>query len=273
MDTPQELQDAPHLASATRRSVARTIDMSFAAIFGELVYSALIIVLYGSQVETTFFHLALRLMVLAFLVVSMDTAFTYRLGQSPGKILTGIKVVSASPEPLTKERAMERSLQLWLRGFCLGLPLLQLFGVLMALIRIRKTGNAYWDDIAQTRVVRLQPSDLPPLTNAMHPGFLFLNIISLVAVLPWPVLVMTSIFMFDAPGSNNLVTMNLAITVLYYPLPAILGNVLYWKIRKTASREALWLVTAITVSGYVTIILFLVLLQVRCGGTFSCISG
>ncbi len=89
--------------------------------------------------------------------------------------------------------------------------------------------------------------------------------------LVWPLAVFSTIFFFDAPGSSsNWITVALAISIATYPIPAVLGNVLFWANRKTSKPAALLLYTALSALGYIAIAAFVVLLDLVCAGKFAC---
>ena len=100
---------------------------------------------------------------------------------------------------------------------------------------------------------------------------IILNLIFGIGVIGWPVGAFSIIFFFDAPGStSNVLTIGLAISVLGYPVPAILGNLMFWVNRKKESTLNLAKMTLLSSSGYLTIFLFWLLLDSVCNGKFAC---
>lgn len=98
-----------------------------------------------------------------------------------------------------------------------------------------------------------------------------LNLVFALGILAWPLAAFSSIFFFDAPGSSsNLITVALAISVLGYPIPTILGNVAFWINRKKESLAKLARMTALSGSGYVCILVCWLLLDFVCEGKFAC---
>ena len=77
-------------------------------------------------------------------------------------------------------------------------------------------------------------------------------------------------FMFDAPGSMNVFTIALATSFFLYPVPIILGNVLFWVNKKKADIKKLVTYTILSSSGPVFVVLFFMLLELACNGKFSC---
>ena len=98
-----------------------------------------------------------------------------------------------------------------------------------------------------------------------------LNIGFGIGILAWPIGAFSSIFFFDAPGSmENPFTIGLAISVLGYPIPAILGNLAFWANRNKESTFNLIKMTAVSSAGYLSILLFFCLLNLVCNGQFAC---
>lgn len=101
-----------------------------------------------------------------------------------------------------------------------------------------------------------------------------LNIINALAglgVLAWPLAMFASALFFDAPGSSeNTILVVLAVSNWIYPIPAIAGNIKYWRNRGQASRARKIWYTALSASGYVVIVMCIVLLVVLCDGNFVC---
>ena len=102
--------------------------------------------------------------------------------------------------------------------------------------------------------------------------FDLLNGILALGILAWPLAFFSSLFFFDAPGSeDNAITIGLAISVVVYPLPTILGNILYWKKRALSSNIEKLIHTLIGATGYLVVVIFMVLLDVICEGRFACV--
>jgi len=81
-----------------------------------------------------------------FLFILYFTFFYHYGGQTPGKMMMGLRVVTANLEELSLFQALFRTLSYFLSGFPLGI------GFLMALLDQDK--RALHDFIAGTRVVR-----------------------------------------------------------------------------------------------------------------------
>ena len=83
----------------------------------------------------------------------------------------------------------------------------------------------------------------------------FLNLIFVIGTLAWPLAAFSSMFLFDAPGTeSSLIVKGLALSVIGYPIPVIIGNIRFWG--KDQLRDLLKL-TLISSSGYICIFIFL----------------
>ncbi len=100
---------------------------------------------------------------------------------------------------------------------------------------------------------------------------IILNLIFGLGVIAWPLGAFSSIFFFDAPGStSNILVIGLAISVLGYPVPAILGNLAFWANRKKESVINLTKMTLLSSSGYLSVLIFWFLLGSICNGKLAC---
>lgn len=94
-------------------------------------------------------------------------------------------------------------------------------------------------------------------------------------VLVWPgmlyLVLFFGIFLFDAPGSeNNTLLKAFVISLIAYPIPVVVGSLLYWIKAAHSSTLQKTLHTAIAGSGYAAIGVLLVLLEVVCFGKLNC---
>ncbi len=102
-----------------------------------------------------------------------------------------------------------------------------------------------------------------------------INGIFALGVLLWPVMLFLvlffGIFLFDAPGSeNNVLLKAFVISLLAYPIPVVVGSLLYWVKAAHSSTLQKTLHTAVTGSGYIAIAVLLVILEVVCFGKTNC---
>ena len=94
-------------------------------------------------------------------------------------------------------------------------------------------------------------------------------------VMVWPVMLYLvlffGIFLFDAPGTeNNKLLYAFVISLVAYPMPVVVGSLLYWMKVAHSTTLQKTLYTAIAGSGYVAIGVLLVLLEVVCFGKMNC---
>jgi len=96
-------------------------------------------------------------------------------------------------------------------------------------------------------------------------GFLALGIIA------WPLAFIWIGFLFDAPGSSDsIITIAIAVSILSYPVPTILGIILFWQDWKSNNTVKLLMYTVVTSLGYLAIIISIMLLNLVCDGRFAC---
>lgn len=90
-------------------------------------------------------------------------------------------------------------------------------------------------------------------------------------VIPWPYIAYGTIFFFDAPGAaSNPITIIFAISILIYPLPAVVGIIRFFNGWKRADLRACLVNTLVAISGYILVFIMWLLLEVVCDGSFSC---
>jgi hypothetical protein len=90
----------------------------------------------------------------------------------------------------------------------------------------------------------------------------FLNIHFLLGILVWPFLSYMALMLMAAPGStSNPIVIGLYISMLGYPIPAIIGNFLFFKNRKKGNAKDNLRYTLIGASGYIAMIIFFFLLE------------
>ena len=101
--------------------------------------------------------------------------------------------------------------------------------------------------------------------KGMRIGLTALSIIAAFLSIP---LVMMSPMMFDAPGSSeNPLTQLLFYSVMAFPVLCLMGGILPWIFKR--HRLGIWLyaLSGLAIGLFVAAI---VLLQIQCGGGFSC---
>ena len=76
-------------------------------------------------------------------------------GNTPGKALLGLKVVTTDGKPLSFDQYMRRNLSVWLRGYALGLPLVFLFTMESQYRRLSKGQQASYDEAEGFKVLAM----------------------------------------------------------------------------------------------------------------------
>lgn len=142
---------APH---PWRRWTARLLDMFwFGLVLGTVLALAGVTGLESAN------SIALNVLVLA-LYVPVEALVLSAFGSTPGKRLLRISVTNADGSRLTFGTAMERSVQVWLRGLALGLPVIFLFTMVASFIRLSREGRTAWDQKLDLRVTHGELSAL-----------------------------------------------------------------------------------------------------------------
>ena len=94
---------------------------------------------------------------------------------------------------------------------------------------------------------------------------------SLIGIMLWPTAVFMSIFMFDAEGSSeNWITVALFYSLFWYPVPAIIGSVIFGVADKKAHKVGCIVGALVSASGYISIVCFSFALDIFCDGYFAC---
>ena len=68
-----------------------------------------------------------------------------RWGTTPGKFMLNLRVVTDSGEILTFAQSMRRSMSVWVRGFGMGIPLVQILTYVASYFYLRQDGVTPWD--------------------------------------------------------------------------------------------------------------------------------
>lgn len=105
----------------------------------------------------------------------------------------------------------------------------------------------------------------------MRPLLAAVNVLVAVSVLAWPLGLFMLLFVHDAPGSESNRWLDaLAVAVLLYPVPVVVGNVLFWRRRKREPVGQLVRYTLLTTCGPGLLLLAILALQLACDGRFTC---
>tara|TARA_B100000959_G_scaffold194603_1_gene203515 strand:+ start:103 stop:549 length:447 start_codon:yes stop_codon:yes gene_type:complete len=95
---------------------------------------------------------------LAFWVL-VETALLAYWGTTPGKWLLGIELTTERGEKLPWKQALRRSVEVWLRGMALGIPLLTPLAQIHAYSLLMQQGVTHWDRVTHSVVRHKQ---VPP---------------------------------------------------------------------------------------------------------------
>ena len=100
---------------------------------------------------------------------------------------------------------------------------------------------------------------------------LLMNIGLCVLAFAWPFALLSSLFMFDAPGSEeNPLNFVLLGSLFLYPLTIMHGTGLFFKKRSEEPLEQLVKYTMTSAIGPLAIVVSIVLLDIFCSGRFAC---
>lgn len=91
--------------------------------------------------------------VLTFCWVIIETAFLSTFGKTPGKYLFGITVTDAQGNKPNQSTAFIRSINVWVLGMGMGLPIIYIVTLYMGYNRLKKNGTTPWDQKAQSIVI------------------------------------------------------------------------------------------------------------------------
>ncbi|ANX03401.1 hypothetical protein PG2T_03795 [Immundisolibacter cernigliae] len=80
-----------------------------------------------------------------FLMIPVEAALLSQFKTTPGKWLFGIEVANPDGEPLSSEDARRRSLDVWVKGLGLGIPIVLIVPMMLAYRRLTRTGTTLWD--------------------------------------------------------------------------------------------------------------------------------
>lgn len=133
---------------AFRRAVARWIDLSTFSSLAALGLFALVSYGLPAQVKGPMAPLVyLAIGFGSFFIAFVFEAVVYGVfGNTLGKAIAGIGVFdSKSQERLSAGKYLSRNINVWFRGFWMGLPLLNLIGIVIQMLKISK-GRAGYDE-------------------------------------------------------------------------------------------------------------------------------
>jgi uncharacterized RDD family membrane protein YckC len=135
-----------------RRFFARLIDM---AILGDFIIPLLVFCLIflsahtaGTIAKALENPITLGFVVLGLLIL-IEPVLLSTWGNTPGKWLFGISLRTTDGDKLSFGEALRRSINVVIRGFAFGIPIVSLITLYLASRRLTKTGATSWDRTSQ----------------------------------------------------------------------------------------------------------------------------
>lgn len=122
---------------------ARTFDLTlFSLVIGFFVFYSTGQFIGNAMAQVTISYIGLACFFGAFIVESILIAW---IGTTPGKYLLDINVRTSDHSLLSFPLSLKRSLNVWVKGYAFGLPIISFFTVAYAGNNIQKYGKASWD--------------------------------------------------------------------------------------------------------------------------------
>ena len=132
-----------------RRFWARTVDLFSCGI---LLFMLIIVVIsyffpqFAGSLVNTLENPIIAGIALYLLWIPIEALFLSMFGATPAKWIFGIKVLNSTNNNLNYTTAIKRTVNVWLQGEGLGIPLVALITRLFAYKRLTKTGTTLWDE-------------------------------------------------------------------------------------------------------------------------------
>jgi hypothetical protein len=105
----------------------------------------------------------------------------------------------------------------------------------------------------------------------LKPLLALLQVLAGLSLIPWPLVLLMTVFLFDAPGSDSSpLTVALALAILVYPAPILAGAWGFWKNRGTATNAVLARFTLLSLSSPALLVILIGALEFFCDGQFAC---
>jgi uncharacterized RDD family membrane protein YckC len=147
-EAPLAVRDFNHCGPQTRpwvRYWARIIDvMLFAFLAGSVLG-----VVYPSALEISD---ALLGIVFVFAYVFVEPCMLSSWGTTPGKALLNVRLRKLDGTKPGYSDALSRAFNVWIRGLALGIPIIDLFTLISAYLRLSRHGLTSWDKDGNFRV-------------------------------------------------------------------------------------------------------------------------
>ena len=113
--------------------------------------------------------------IVPFLYVFVEPIMLSTWGTTPGKAFLNVRVRKADGDKLSYGEALERSMNVWVRGLGLGIPIVALFTQIKAYNRLTKEGMTSWDKEGDFRILHgLVGAGRVILTVIVFMGFVLL---------------------------------------------------------------------------------------------------
>ena len=142
-------------AGSWRRFFARMFDVQLETLIVFVVFGLALTGVYpgfddwlmNPDAATTFGILCLPV------VLIFDALLYRRFGNTPGKALAGLRIMTLDNMTLTFKQYMKRNIALWIRGFGLGIPIITLVTFAYQYGRLARGHQASYDEIQECRVL------------------------------------------------------------------------------------------------------------------------
>ncbi len=132
------------------RLLARIIDYALCIIFlGPVLVNFTHLI--SEEMSRVFF-----VPVLTLFWVFLETAFLSTFGKTPGKYFLGITVTDSQGDIPNQSTAFIRSLNVWVLGMGMGMPIIYIITLYLGYTRLRKNGTTPWDQKAQSVVIHIR---------------------------------------------------------------------------------------------------------------------
>ncbi|MDD4052012.1 MAG: RDD family protein [candidate division Zixibacteria bacterium] len=166
------------LATCWTRFLARIFDVWWEMLLLTLVIG--IVLGYLSSTFVTWLNAPGGSQIFGFLCLPVSLIFDAALyrygGNTPGKALLGLKVGTLDGKPLSFSEYAERNASVWISGFALGIPFINLFTMIYQARRLGRGQQASYDEAEMFRV-RAKPLGWVRKTVPFGIGFVTLLII------------------------------------------------------------------------------------------------
>ena len=145
-EAPDAITDGPQ-ARPWIRYWARTLDLLVFGIGGGAIFAIIAPEALEAPVADRLLGFAVPI-----LWIPIEAAFLSSFGATAGKALLRIKVVNPDGSKLSYPQSLKRSINVWLRGLGIGIPMVSVVSMILAYKSLTDTGKTSWDRIGSYRV-------------------------------------------------------------------------------------------------------------------------